>query len=232
MEQDDKWTGFWSDLFNKITKSSSKDELSNQFDNQREKEQDRRKVRELKRQQLEFYQSFLEKLASEGSSEMVSNGGIEYASILMSVLLKNTTDIARIYCKGFREDLITTDPYWSTLKLYLENTKHKILVLVQSANCIDEKPLQLLKKIKDERKGMGLGDSIIVKEISPKSRIEISQIYGEDCNFAVFDKDKFRYEYDPEGFKAYGSFNQPKTCEKLRAIFDKAFLDRNSSLVF
>lgn len=221
METGGRWTNFLKSWF----QNASTKELSEKLENER--------VKELKRQQLKFYETYLENLASESSSDLFCNGGVEYASILMSVLLKNTKNIVRIYCKGFRPNLITREPYWSALKKYLEESRHQIMVLIQSSDCIEQRPLRYLQKIKEERRAKNHEDNtIMVKRISPQARSEISKIYGQDCNFAVFDDDKFRYEYDPEGFKAYGSFNQPETCGKLATVFDKIFQDENSVVVF
>ena len=100
---------------------------------------------ELILEQRKLYENYLIKLASSGSSDMFSNGGKEYASILMSVLFNNTKDIARIYCKGFRCNLITTPPYWQALKKYLENPEHKLRVMVETGEYVHEEPLQLLQ---------------------------------------------------------------------------------------
>ena len=154
---------------------------------------------------------------------MFSNGGIEYASILMSVLLNHTNDIARIYCQGFKSELITTQPYWTELKKYLEKPHHKLFVMVQNSDHVNEPPLQLLHKIKQERIKNGQDGTIEMRMITTKGKEMITREYGEDCNFAVFDNNKFRYEYDPENFRAHGSFNQPETCEKFITLFDNAF---------
>ena len=51
----------------------------------------------LKRIKLQRYHDFLESLASSNSSKTFSNGGIEHAAILMSVLFRNTKKEARVY---------------------------------------------------------------------------------------------------------------------------------------
>lgn len=208
-----KWSSFKE--FLGILDSSGTKEFLEQVENDRREE--------LKAQQLKFYENFLINLASKDSSEMFSNGGRDYASILMSVLFNNTDNIARIYCKGFRKDLIMTDYYWPSLKKYLEDKKHKLKVMVETAEHVKEEPLQLLRRIINERNAEGKDNTIEVKVITPDSKNEIIKKYGEECNFAVFDDTKFRYEYDPINFKAYGSFNQPETCKKLKEVFETAF---------
>lgn len=174
--------------------------------------------------QLRKYQDFLEKLAWDNSDITFSNGGIEHATVLMSVLFQNTKKIARIYCIGFRPILITRSPYWESLNRFLEDPNHIIHVLVEDDNFLYEKPLQLLKEKKEERKKIGLGDTIIVKAINDECKQHILETFDDKhCNFAIFDDDKYRYEYDPENFRAYGSFNQPDNCNILKNEFKAAF---------
>ena len=194
-----------------------------------------------KLQDLQNYKDFLEDLASNQSSNVFSNGGIEYASILMSVLFNNTKKIARVYSHGFKPELITTEPYWSSLKNYIANPYHTLYVLVQTNEYVNAEPLMLLKKAQQERKRRIESDEkdnivnkkygdIIVKMISEESKDRIIEKYGEECNFAVFDDNKFRYEYDPRQFKAYGSFNQPDNCQKLKDFFDEIFFEDHQTV--
>lgn len=209
--------GFWKELL-KMLFGCHISNKSKQFD-------ETVRAEELKRKQLQNYRDFLVDLAEKSSPEMFSNGGKDYASILMSVLLQNTNKEARIYSKGFRSDLITTDPYWSELQTWLSNPNHKLMVMVDTDEHINEKPLQLLLKVKTERDRNGYPNTILVRRISKNSKDLISKKYGQECNFAIFDENKFRYEYEPVSFKAYGSFNQPETCMRLKEVFDLAFND-------
>ncbi len=189
------------------------------------------KIKSIQDIQRQKYRDFLEDLAWNESSDIFSNGGIDYASILMSVLFQHTEKEARIYSIGFRPDLITSDPYWPALKTWLSDPKHELKVLVETDAFLHEEPLQLLQQIKVERNKHGINSTIIVKQISNDSRTDIIQKYGEPCNFAIFDNNKFRYEYDPEHFKAYGSFNQPENCRVLIDDFDNAFDASNAILI-
>ena len=217
---DNNKTSYLRELLNRFTKGNSKESFK-QISERLEKE----RKEELIILQRKLYENYLKKLASINSDEMFSNGGIDYASILMSVLFNNTNSVARIYCKGFRRNLIMTDPYWTALIKYLENPSHILKVMVETDQYVQEEPLQLLQKIIQKRGEIGedAKPTIEVRVITPKRRDEITQKYGEECNFAIFDDKKFRYEYDPENFRAYGSFNQPETCMKLKEVFETAF---------
>ena len=171
-------------------------------------------------QLLKKYTDYLDSLLEKKSGEVFTNGGKEYASELMSRLFNNTQKEARVYCEGFREDLIKTDPYWTSLKKYLEDPSKKLKVLVESSAHMMEEPIQLLLQTQKDRGD----DSIQLRLIQKEDREFIERrLADRDCNFAVFDDSMFRFEYDPVGFKAFGSFNDPRKSAVLQQVFDKAF---------
>ena len=77
---------------------------------------------EVKEEFLERYADFIRGLAKEKSPQLFTNGGIAYASQLMAVLFENTDKEARIFCQGFKPDLITTHTaellFWALQSLY------------------------------------------------------------------------------------------------------------------
>ena len=85
---------YWRELFNKLFGDSNSQKLPKSYSELSDKEKEILSLR-----QQENYKKYLNELALANSDEMFSNGGIEYASILMSVLLNHTNDIARIYCQ-------------------------------------------------------------------------------------------------------------------------------------
>lgn len=172
------------------------------------------------------YKNFLEELASVASPKLFTNGGKEYASILMSVLLDRTDSIARIFSLGFRPDLISTSPYKEALEKFLKDSNKELRVMVESKMAVNEEPIEMLKKAHNNG-----NEKISLKIITPKDREEIiAQLGGGHRNFAVFDDDKYRMEYNPEDFQAFGSFNDRATCRRLKGLFDQAF-DRAESLL-
>lgn len=165
---------------------------------------------------LSSYRKYLEGLAASNSSERFSNGGKDYAPILMSVLFDNTVSIVRVYAKGFRPELITEPVYWSSLQKFLSKYK-TIQVLVETADYRNESPIQAVKIASEQNPNTG------VRLISDEDKKTFDEILGGHVNFAVFDTNKFRMEYDPNDFKAFGSFNDPETSKKLITLFDKAY---------
>lgn len=175
---------------------------------------------EQKEQMLRRYVEYIERLAREKSPEIFTNGGIEYASQLMAVLFKNTEKEARVYCEGFKPTLITTSPYWEALNEFLNAKEKSLKVLVESDQYVNDEPIRLLKEKIAERND----DTIQIKIVSGDNRKKIYDSFdGAPCNFAIFDDNKFRFEYEPSGYRAFGSFNHPSNAKYLKTMFDKIF---------
>lgn len=172
------------------------------------------------------YKDFLKNLAKTGSSKLFTNGGKDYASILMSVLLDNTNSVARIFSYGFRPDLVSTEEYKQALQKFLDSSFKELRVMVETDEAVDKEPIRMLKEA--YRNG---NDRISLKLITPEDKKElIDQLGGGHRNFAIFDDEKYRMEYDPDDFKAFGSFNDVETCARLTSLFDSAF-DKATSLM-
>lgn len=175
---------------------------------------------EVKEDFLKRYAEFIRGLAEARSPQLFTNGGIEYASQLMAVLFENTNKEARIFCQGFKPDLITTQPYWGALQAYLNEKDKTLKVLVETDEYAEKEPVKLLKSEMAERND----DTIQIKVASKDTIHEIyEKLNGGPCNFAIFDDDKFRFENDPDGYKAFGSFNKKDYAHALITIFDEAF---------
>lgn len=171
--------------------------------------------------QLTEYRAYLEHLAKEKSQILFSNGGKEYAAILMSILLNNTQESICMFCEGFKPDLITEPDYWEALTKYVNATNKTLKVLVNSTDYINAKPLRLLFEAIKKSPG---DNRIQIKIISKEGREIIrKQFNGELNNFAVFDDSMYRLEYNPTEYKAFGSFNRPEESKMLKKLFNEAF---------
>ena len=206
---------------------------------------------------IDDYKLGVEFAAEYKYGNIIPNGGLPYAAILMGVMFEHCRGMARIYCQGFKPDLVCELPFWTEFCAYLKNPKNRLYALVDSTEWINERPMRLLKQVKEERSTIeqvikykhrkeGKGNkkkirkvediiipdsSIIVKQIHPESAKMIAKRYGESIHFSVFDNEKFRYEYDSENYKAYGSFNQPDNCKYLIETFDQVFNDPASKII-
>lgn len=170
-------------------------------------------------EQLEKYKEYLRHLAETRSSTIFTNGGIEHASILMSILLDNTKSVARIFCEGFKPTLVLTDPYKASLEKYLEDVNKSIYVLIERDDWVNADAFKLLKDAASKR-----SDKVVFKKIREQDQSRMfEQLNDQHCNFAIFDNDKFRFEYNPKEYKAFGSFNDISKSALLINIFDTAF---------
>lgn len=168
---------------------------------------------------LEEYKIYLENLIKEKSSVIFSNGGIDYASVLMSILLKNTKHSVHMFCEGFKPDLIKQNLYWNALKEYLSKKNNKLVVIINSDKWINEEPLKCLF---EEQKNRNNDNSIVVYKINEEGRKIIKeQFNGSLNNFAIFDDNMYRLEYQPSEFKAFGSFNNTNDAQLLLDLFNK-----------
>lgn len=168
---------------------------------------------------LDEYRLYLENLVENKSSETFSNGGKDYASILMSILLNHTKQSVCMFCEGFKPDLIEERDYWESLERYLGDQNKKLHVIVNTSNYVNQKPLKRLFEVQQERNNDG---SIMVYLINNEGREIIKQQFnGALNNFAVFDEDMYRLEYLPSEYKAFGSFNNTDYAKLLRNLFDR-----------
>lgn len=168
---------------------------------------------------LEDYSKYLECLASTQSPEIFTNGGKEHASILMSTMLKHTESEAKIFCEGFKPELIMTEPYQSSLKEYLKSNKI-LKVLIENDNYINESAFKLLREAQLKRNDNSIEFRLIKREDRKNIFDELS---SDHCNFSIFDDNKFRLEINPAEYKAIGSFNSKERAEILIKLFNKAF---------
>lgn len=181
-----------------------------------------------KNKEREMYRNYLESLVENNSSNMFYNGGKENAAVLMHVLLENTKKEFRMFCEGFKEELIMSKPYKEAIEKFLKNKDKKVWILVESEDFMNESSWDMLRDIlhMDESERA----QIEVHHISDSAKNEIKENFlGDHYNFAVFDDQKYRIEYEPSQYKAFGSFNDPEESGNLKDIFDKAF--RNSKVI-
>lgn len=175
---------------------------------------------------MKNYINLVNNAALSNSNEIIKNGGLPYASILLSVLFKHCDKIARIYCKGFKPELVCSPPLWEALSNWLYTPGHTLYALIETTYYIDTDPFKLFKRVKEANI-----NNIEIKLIGEDGKKHFTERWGEPMHFSVFDYQKFRYEYDPENYRAYGSFNQPKNAAIMIEEFDKVFNYKSSKLI-
>jgi len=182
---------------------------------------------------LQEYQKFLESLIKSKETSIFTNGGIDHASVLMSVLFNYTQTKVRMYCRGLYPELTARPRYLDSFKKLLESDKIAIQLLVDDYDNIDKPAFKALIDAWRERTNKNKNDkSIEFKCIQDTDRKNIcDELSLDPCNFAVFDDNMFRVEISPEEFKAFGSFNDTEISKKLINLFDTAFENAQKILV-
>ncbi len=162
------------------------------------------------------YEKFLRHLAETDSSDVISNGGKDYAAMLYSVLLDNTADEVRIFCQS-GASAVWHDPRFeeSMANFLARNPLAKLKVLTAGEPALDSKWTDR--------------PNVTAYHIKETDKQKIYKHFRNNrCNFAVFDSKRYRYEYDCDMFKAYGSFNDSKIAGEMIALFDNAFANAQS----
>ncbi len=203
---------------------------------------------DLKNDKESFYVSYLnylDDLAQQTpvNSEIFTNKGDAHASILMATLLANTEHKINMYCQGLRPGILCgknegdgegfEGAYWMAFKQFFTNTiktksddfaEGSIRILIQNKQWLLNQPFQIVCKALND---VVTKNKIIVKLIRSEERKRIENILGDkdnsNYNFTTFDDKAFRLEYDPDEYKAMGSFNNPSWCYTLNSLFDYAF---------
>ncbi len=167
---------------------------------------------------LERYKAELKKCADAHSSERITNKNEEYAAAFYAELFRNTDSTVKIFCEGAHSCIWRNPEFQEGFENLLKTPSITVLILteenVENVELFPEY-LQTIIKRKPE--------NLQFRHLNQEAREIISSRFEEDVNFAVFDNDKFRFEFDKTHYTAYGSFNDPEIVEEIQRYFDTAF---------
>lgn len=166
----------------------------------------------LTQEEKRKYEAFLKSLAKAKSPDLFSNGGVDHATLLYRILMENSKSHVRIFCEEGVSQIWSDESVRKAMKEFLkkktEESPAVMQVLVENPN----------DNGFDDLKAEG---DITVIHATQEDRDRIHRHFKNDrCNFAVYDDNMFRYEYDKEKYKAYGSFNSPMVAKTMIALFD------------
>ena len=163
--------------------------------------------------ELKAYEKFLRHLAETDSTDIISNGGKHHAALLYSALLDNTESEVRIFCQSGASEVWHDPRFEEAMTKFLDNNRFASLkVLTAGEPALDSKWTDR--------------PNVTAYHIKEDDKLKIYDHFRNNrCNFAVFDSKRYRYEYDCDLFKAYGSFNDAVTAREMIALFDSAFLN-------
>lgn len=157
---------------------------------------------------LKGYRKYLEGLASSHSPELFANGGKEHATILYDILLKHSNRMVRIFCEEGVSEIWQDESVQHALREFASKPGTTLQILVENQG-------------DDGFAGVRMMENVTVRHATQEDISKVHSHFDNDnCNFAVFDDDKFRYEYDKRNYKAYGSFNDEEVSGTMIQLFD------------
>lgn len=174
-------------------------------------------------QEANEYREYLIKLADSDSKDIISNSGKDHAVVLYSILLNNSKSDVCIYCQSGNSPVWHAPEFIVALNKFLDKENSKLRILTSEEPALSPEIT---------RRGV---DKVEVYRIAASEEKKIKDHFkNSKCNFAIFDKKMYRYEYDFEQFKAYCSFNAPEVVNTMRNLFDVSFrisAERNHNAV-
>lgn len=167
------------------------------------------------------YSKYVNTLADNKSSEIISNGRTEHARVIISNLLAHAEDEICILSSHLRDEIYSHESVIESLKFFLSKRKTKIKVLLQeSGKAVDpstNEPRSLFIKV---CRDLGKEDSKCLISKTHKKDTEIAE------HFIVMDKTGYRFCPDRNIPEAVASFHRPNTAlnllEQFNIIFDRA----------
>lgn len=171
------------------------------------------------RDTLNFYKKALKKNAEAHSPARITNKDKEYAVAFYAELFSNTSSSVRIFCEGAHSCVWKHPDFEKAFSEMVKNRGVSVRILTEEhREDLSDFPEYLLDILQEYPK------SVEMRQIDNVSLKDIRDSFDGDVNFAVFDNDKFRFEYDKKHYAAYGSFNDPNVVGKLSDIFEKSYI--------
>lgn len=168
---------------------------------------------------LSFFKKALKKNAETHSSARITNKDKEYAAAFYAELFSNTSSSVRIFCEGAHSCVWKHPDFQNAFCEMVEKRGVAVRILTEEqGEDMSDFPVYLRNILRD------YPESVEIRQIDDTSLKEVRENFGKDVNFAVFDNDKFRFEYDKINYAAYGSFNDPVAVSRLSDIFERLFL--------
>ncbi len=150
----------------------------------------------------------MEEKARTGSSDIIPNGTIEHASVLIACLFSYAKKKINIFTGHLNPEVYASNEVMKSIKNVL-NRKIKMEVLVQDSILLSEEN-KFLKFLKDKE------EIFKIKEIDQKDRVRKN-------HFITIDDSAFRFEPDKNKPLGLGCFNSPDFVTQLNERFVEMF---------
>lgn len=156
---------------------------------------------------IDLYEAHVAKLASENSSERVSNTGPAHAAVILSKIFENADSHIQLYSGEFKETFFSQPSVKQAMENFLAKPSSKLDLVVQIETALNSELLQDLK-------------SRYTNKINAYSEASIGATATAGLHFCVADKRAYRIETNDEQVTAVASFNEPAMAIQLSQAFD------------
>lgn len=167
--------------------------------------------------ELKEFRERVKQLAKDKSSDLILNKGVGHAACLLSAIFENSQEI-KMFSGSLSKELTDNDEYIQSFKKLLDNCSSFELLLLNNPKKEERSSaLKLVLNSKDPKIKVKY-----VKESKVYSLLKESN-ENNDVHFTLGDNNKYRYEYEPNLYRARASFNDINTNSILKKYFDNMF---------
>ncbi len=163
---------------------------------------------------LKKYKKAIKILADNKQNDVFTNGGDEYAIIVLNSLFTHATNCVSIFAETLTSNLSSNKSYLTPLLEFIENEEHTLNIIISRYPTIAEykdSTLETLVKLSKANRNI----SIKV----------LGYVWDDLSSFSTVVDDKmFHFEYDTEKKEAHACFNNPTLSKRLsdtHAVFRK-----------
>jgi len=169
---------------------------------------------------IQEYIATINSLIASNSSLVVNNSGIERAKILTTAIFRNAKKI-NMLCGGLNSELANLIEYKEELFNFIDKSDSEInfvfetnQISTDTVNAILEK-----KKLNPEKK---IQLRLLAENDATFMKLKMNN-GGNSVHFTTANNNMYRFEYNPDKFTAYGSFNRPEDVKILNELFFQMF---------
>ncbi|ORU91448.1 MAG: hypothetical protein A6F72_02590 [Cycloclasticus sp. symbiont of Poecilosclerida sp. N] len=159
---------------------------------------------------MEEYRKFVKQRAKEKSTELIPNGGIEHAEVLVENLFNCAKDTVRIFTGSLNEKVYATDNVLTSAKQFLLEDGRRLEILIQDGDKVSAHN-GLIKLCRSDS----------------SSKCVIKHTTGADTaaksHFVVADYFAYRLEPDRKRYTAVACFNDQSASSALSTAFKEMF---------
>jgi len=161
---------------------------------------------------MEKYRQMVKRSADLKSKDLLPNGGVEHAEVLIENIFSHASSTIRVFSGHLNNRVYGSDSVVTEATAFLENPNNRLMILLQD--------IEEWSALNDNRL-VGLCDSeapdrCIIKKASSEDK-------DIESHFVVMDDSGYRIEPDKSKPTGIGCFNDTELAAKLNQHFDEMF---------